>query len=226
MSFLFGKKKQEQKIDINATILVLKDAITSLNKRRDFLDNNMNKEKEMAREWLKKGNKQKALLHMKKLKLYEKESNVIDGNIYNLETQRLTIESFSTTKNIVEVMKKTSQVLKQGPNPDEVSDLVDEINDSIESHYEISEELSRPIGQVLDEDELLRELDDIEEKEMGREMDNFVKRDVILTNLPKVPIKNVKDVKDVKEDKEDKNDIKDVKDVKEDEIRELELLMS
>ena len=108
-------------------------------------------------------------------------------------------------------MKKTSQVLKQGPNPDEVSDLVDEINDSIDSHYEISEELSRPIGPVVDEDELLRELDDIEEKEM----DNFVKKDIILPILPKVPIKDVRDVRDVR-------DVKYVND----EIRELELLMS
>jgi DNA primase catalytic subunit len=214
MSFLFGKKKEEKKIDINDTVRLLKDSISSLEKRRNFIDKNIDQERETARDWLKKGNKQKALNHMKKLKLYQKEADIIDGNIYNLETQRLTIESFVTTKNIIEVMKQSSQVLKQGPSQEQVSDLVDDINDSVQIQQEVSEELSRPIGPVFDEDELLGELEELE-------MNETLKKDVVLPirsvslpitekDMPSVPISMVNKSIDSSED----------------ELKELESLMS
>ncbi len=211
MAFLFGKKKEEKKVDIKATIFLLKDAISSLEKRRDFIQNNMDREKTNAKEWMKKGIKDKALLHMKKFKLYEREANMIDGNIYNLETQRLTIESFMTSNNIIEVMKQASQVLRQGPNPDQVSDLVEEINDSMQNQQEIAEELSRPIGPVMDEDELLSELGELE----AEELDKIVKKEVKKEDLPKVPVLGEK----INIDEKINNNVND-------ELKELELLMS
>lgn len=214
MSFLFGKKKEEKKIDINDTVRLLKDSISSLEKRRNFIDKNIDQERETARDWLKKGNKQKALNHMKKLKLYQKEADIIDGNIYNLETQRLTIESFVTTKNIIEVMKQSSQVLKQGPSQEQVSDLVDDINDSVQIQQEVSEELSRPIGPVFDEDELLGELEELEMNETLKKDVVFPIRSVSLPitekDMPSVPISMVNKSIDSSED----------------ELKELESLMS
>jgi len=205
MSFLFGKKKEEKKVDITETVRLLKESISSLEKRHVFLDKNIEQERETARDWLKKGNKQKALTHMKKLKLYQKEANIIDGNIYNLETQRLTIESFATTKNIIEVMKQSSQVLKQGPDQEQVSDLVDDINESIQIQQEVAEELSRPIGPVFDEDELLGELEELE-------MNETLKKDVIPLRMIDMPVAPKKKII--------------VKVSEEDELKELEVLMS
>jgi len=205
MSFLFGKKKEEKKVDITETVRLLKESISSLEKRHVFLDKNIEQERETARDWLKKGNKQKALTHMKKLKLYQKEADIIDGNIYNLETQRLTIESFATTKNIIEVMKQSSQVLKQGPDQEQVSDLVDDINESIQIQQEVAEELSRPIGPVFDEDELLGELEELE-------MNETLKKDVIPLRMIDMPVAPKKKII--------------VKVSEEDELKELEVLMS
>lgn len=212
MSFLFGKKKEEKKVDINATVTLLKESISSLEKRRDFIQKTIDQERETARDWLKKGNKQKALTHMKKLKLYEKETSIIEGNIYNLETQRLTIESFVTTKNIIEVMKQSSEVLKQGPDQEQVSDLVDNINESIQVQQEVSEELSRPIGPVFDEDELLGELEELE-------MNETLKKDVIdigkkIYNIKDMPSISIPISRVCKSKSE------------EDELKELEIMMS
>lgn len=218
MSFLFGKKKEEKKIDINSTVLLLKDSINSLEKRRDFIQKNIDKERDTARDWLKRGNKQKAITHMKKVKLYQKEESIIEGNIYNLETQRLTIESFSMTKNIIEVMKQSSEVLKQGPDQDQVSDLVDDINESIQIQQEISEEISRPIGPVFDEDEILGELEELE-------MNEILKKDIILP-APVRPSFNEKDMPNVDMPNVHINMVQKDSKSDEDELKELDILIS
>jgi hypothetical protein len=109
-------------------------------------------------------------------------------------------------------MKQSSQVLKQGPSQDQVSDLVDDINESVQIQQEVAEELSRPIGPVFDEDELLGELEELEMKET-------VKKEVILP-IRKVSVLTEKDMPNVPISMANKS-----LNSSEDELKELESLM-
>jgi hypothetical protein len=92
--------------------------------------------------------------------MYEKEYKTIDGNIFNLETQRIAIESQITLNSVVDAMKLSSKSLETMIKPEKISELMDNISEQIQTQQEISDELSRPIIN-FDEDELLQEFENL-----------------------------------------------------------------
>lgn len=223
---LFGKVKEEKKVDVSGTIHLIKDTIHSLEKRQNFIDKNIEEERKYGKEAIAKNNKQRAMTHIKKIKMYQKEYEHIQGNILNLETQRMALENQVTSYNIVQAMKASSIALKNGPKPEEISDLMDNINDSIQDQEEIAQELSRPIGPVMDEDELQSELEMLESDYLHEI--SGTKKDVQLSlaSLPSVKNKDILNIPDIPNilntsDKE----IKD-KEKEEKELKELEMILS
>lgn len=213
---LFGKKKEEKKVDVTSTINLIRETVSTLEKRQVFIDKNIEMERTHAKEAISKNNKQRAISHIKKVKMYQKEYDNIQGNIFNLETQRIALESQVTSYNIVQAMKASSVALKQGPNPDEISDLMDGIDESIQIQDEIAQELSRPIGPVMDDSELESELEMLE-SEYIHEISGT--KDIInnLNNLNKLP----KAKKEIKIEKNTDNI-----DNTEKELKELEMILS
>ena len=109
----------------------------------------------------KKGDKRGALLLLKKKKMYEKEIIKIEGSQMNIEQQIITIEGMCTNKLVFDNLKNTKNCIKTFHNTmdiEEVEDLHDDLNEAMENSNEISELMSRPIGEDFDEDELLEEL--------------------------------------------------------------------
>lgn len=153
---LFGTKKE--KTDIPKTIFSIKDTISTLEKRKEYIEKHIQNEHIQARNYVQNNNKERALFHLKKIKMYEKEQKLLDGNIFNLETQRLAIESQANIKSVMDVLKMSSETLQEIIKPSEVSNVVDEISELIQTQQEVSEELARPIV-TYDDDELLEELD-------------------------------------------------------------------
>jgi hypothetical protein len=156
---LFGTKK-ETKTDITKTIFSIKDTISTLEKRKEYVEKHMQNERAQAKNYVQNNNKERALFHLKKIKMYEKEQKLLDNNIFNLETQRMAIESQVNIKSVIDVMKMSSQTLQESINPSDISNVVDEISELIQTQQEVSEELSRPIISY-DDDELLQELDNL-----------------------------------------------------------------
>jgi charged multivesicular body protein 4 len=158
---LFGKKKEEVKENNSmTTILMLKDTISTLEKRKEFIEKNIENERNKAKQYVENNNREKAIIHIKKIKMYEKEYKTIDGNIFNLETQRIAIESQITLNSVVDAMKLSSKSLETMIKPEKISELMDNISEQIQTQQEISDELSRPIIN-FDEDELLQEFENL-----------------------------------------------------------------
>lgn len=167
MSFLFGKKKNTIVPSSMDTLSKLKENINSLELREKHLDQEISKYKDYAKTSIKQGNKQKALNFMRKVKMLEKQVEFLYGAKNNLETQINAIEQSIISKNIVDTVKQskiTMDVFNKQNNPDEIADMFDDISETINSVNEISDIISRPI-QLTNDEELLKELEDINELE-------------------------------------------------------------
>ena len=165
MFSIFGKKKEV--ISPLKIIQDMRDTLSTLEKREEFLSKRINSCKEDAKKALKEKNKQKALFHLKKSKMNEKQINSLYGQRETIETQILALEQNITNTNIITAMKNgqsTISSLTDQCKPEDVEDLMDKISDELQKTDEISTAMAIPVGQVYDDDDLLAELEDDDEK--------------------------------------------------------------
>ena len=107
--------------------------------------------------------KAKALILLKKAKMKEKQLLSINGQKDNMETQICSLEQGISNQNIIKSMRQykiTIDKINKKLDPDEIGDLMDNINDVIDNTDEITNTMSSPIGQVYDNDDLLSEFEE------------------------------------------------------------------
>lgn len=166
----------------------MKQTVSRLEARRDFLDKKMQQELLLAKAKSKKGDKNGALQHLKRKKMYEKEVNKINNGVLNLEQQILTLESSSVTVDIVQAMKtgrNAMQSVQSSVNPDDVAELQDDIAELQQQQNEIDDAIGTPMG-FEDDGELEDELAELEAAGLEEELDA----------LPKVPVAPKKQIND------------------------------
>lgn len=164
----------------------LKQTIGRLEQRRDFIEKKAANEHKNAVMKNKKGDKKGALVHLKRKKMYEKEVEKINGGIFNLEQQAMTLESTSVNVDIVNAMKTGKQALSQMNNAidvDDVQDLQEDIAEQMAQANEIDAVIGNPIGTDLDMDDLEEELAELESDQVAAELDE----------LPSLPAAKVPD---------------------------------
>ncbi len=129
---------------------------------------------------------------MKRKKRFETQLNQIDGTLTTLEYQREALEKANTNTEVMKVMKMVAEVTKSAYGEidiDKVHDLKDDIQEQNEIAKEISDVISSPIGIYLgiDEDDLLKELEELEQENLDSELLELPSTDP----LPEVPSKNL-----------------------------------
>ena len=206
---LFGKKnatkpppietivdsRTNKSININDTIMDLKKQVEMLEKKESLLEVKCENEVTNAKKFMTQKNKKKALECLKRKKLLEKNMNSLFGMKFNLETQINALEQANTSKNILDSIKNSNEILKKHKvDVDDVEDLKDDLVEQIEEMEEVSSILAEPIHNDIDEDELLEELEDLDNQE---KFDQFEK-DIL--DLPRVD--NLKDITIPKQDVE------------------------
>lgn len=149
----------------------LEDAKLMIEQDMEKLEEEIEKMKEEAKESIKQNNKSKCLSILKKkqrlTQQLEQKNNQLD-NIEILEDQLLNSDA---NKKVLEVLAKSSQVLKSKNQPEDIDDLLFTIEEAVESHNSLQDNLSRPLGVVVqfDEEELEEELNQlIEEDEIKK----------------------------------------------------------
>lgn len=199
---LFGKKKKVN--DPNSVILSLNDTLSFLDKREAHLEKNVHSLKDGAKIALKNKNKPKALYLLKKAKLDTKNLDSIYGHKLNIEMQIASLSQSIHTKEVFTSLKAGNSTLTdmiKTVNPDEVVELMDSIEEGITDLEEVSSLMAKPLGDVTDDDALLKELEELERE-------NPVEEKVI--QYPSVPNKVLE------------NEVTD----EEKELRELEAMMN
>jgi len=132
-------------------------------------------------------NKRVSLQALKRKKRLEKQLEQIDGTLTTIEYQREALENANTNTEVLKIMGFAAKALKQTHNNmdiDQVEDLMDEVKEQQQLADEISNVISNPIGfgQDVDDDELMKELEDMEQEELDRQL---------LETNPTVPLPEV-----------------------------------
>lgn len=127
---------------------------------------------------------------LKRKKRYEAQLTQIDGTLTTLEYQREALENANTNSEVLKTMGEAAKAFKNAHSEldiDKVQDLKDDIAEQQELANEISNVISSPIGfdANLDEDDLLRELEELEQENLDDQLLNIPP--AATDSLPKVP---------------------------------------
>lgn len=177
MSFLakvFGGKKGDKPPTTGEAIQKLRETEEMLIKKQDFLEKKIEQEIGIARKNAAK-NKRAAIQALKRKKRYEKQLQQIDGTLSTIEMQREALEGANTNTAVLQTMKNAADALKaahQHMDVDQVHDMMDDIAEQQDVAKEISEAISNPVafGHDVDEDELERELEELEQEQLDQEL--------------------------------------------------------
>jgi len=171
---MFGGKKENEAPSTGDAIQKLRETEEMLLKKQEFLEKKIELELSTAR---KNGTKNKrvALSALKRKKRYEKQLVQIDGTLSTIEMQREALEGANTNTAVLQTMGDAAKALKsahQHMDVDQVHDMMDDIAEQQDVAKEISDAISNPVsfGQDMDEDELERELAELEEEELAKEL--------------------------------------------------------
>jgi charged multivesicular body protein 4 len=122
-----------------------------------------------AKKKSKANDKKGALFCLKRKKMFESEINKIQGARMTLEQQILTLESATVNLEVVKGMQAGVTSMKQmsrAMDVDKVDDLMGEIKEGMDNAEDISNIISQPVGEPLDDEDLLAELNEMEEQDL------------------------------------------------------------
>jgi hypothetical protein len=174
MSWLFGKKKTKKKEDArrttakkqtvqkgSVTIQQFDEKINMLEKKIQVLEKRAQQEHGQAKVAAKAGNKRVGLRHLKKKKMIEANMSQLEKQMERYETLKLRVEMSLDQSDSLELERDAATAMKGGMTVEEVEDARDQLEDALQTQQEISDVLSEPIGDPLDEVELEDEWDSL-----------------------------------------------------------------
>ncbi|XP_018327999.1 charged multivesicular body protein 4c [Agrilus planipennis] len=191
MSFfgkIFGGKKDDKGPTTGEAIQKLRETEEMLIKKQEFLEKKIEQEIAVARKNASK-NRRAAIQALKRKKRYEKQLLQIDGTLSTIEMQREALEGANTNTAVLTTMKQAADALKEAHkhmDVDQVHDMMDDIAEQQDVAREISDAISNPVafGQDMDEDELEKELEELEQENLENEL---LKVGPSAEDLPAVP---------------------------------------
>ncbi|KAJ8953605.1 hypothetical protein NQ318_003029 [Aromia moschata] len=176
MGIIFGKKKAPSRVtEQDKAILQLKQQRDKLKQYQKKIEAALNKDRELAKILLNKGQKDRAKLLLRKKRYQELLLIKTDSQLINLEKLTHNIEFALVELQVIEGLKQGNEALKKVNETlkiEDIESILDETRESIDKQNEINELLS---GRLTDEDE----------EEVEKEL-----ADIISEQLPEVPTEN------------------------------------
>ncbi|XP_027018932.2 charged multivesicular body protein 6 [Tachysurus fulvidraco] len=169
MGNLFGKKKRSRVTEHDRAVLQLKQQRDKLKQYQKKITLQLEKERQLAKQLLKDGKKQKAVLLLKKKRFQEQLLDKTENQISNLERMVQDIEFAQIEMKVIEGLKVGNDCLKkmhEVMSIEEVERIMDETQESIEYQRQIDDILAGSLTQE-DEDAVLAELEAITQEGVG-----------------------------------------------------------
>jgi hypothetical protein len=160
------KKQDGEVLD---TLQQLRETQSNLEKRIEFLEKKKTTARQEAAAKLKKGDKTGATLSLKRSKMFEKEIINLGNALATLEAQQISIESAKVTSGVVQSMqagKNAQQQLQKHLNVEDVAELQNDIQESLQLNDEVANVLGQSQDPLLDAD-VEQELKDWENDGLG-----------------------------------------------------------
>jgi len=165
--------KLPDSLAVSKSIIALKDTQKLLDKKEEQLEKEVAKLVFSAKEKLNKSNRQGALYDLKRKKILDKHLSLIVNKKLNIERQIGALGSAALNSSIYESLKEGVKALRNENSIariDEVEELMEKHGDLMERQDAIDEALSRDLNTDIGDDELLKELEDLED-EVENELD-------------------------------------------------------
>ncbi|KAJ3608116.1 hypothetical protein NHX12_025166 [Muraenolepis orangiensis] len=188
MGNIFGKKKRTRVTEQDKAVLQLKQQRDKLRMYQKRVGLQLEKERLLAKQLLKNGKKDKALLLLKKKRYQDQLLDKTDNQISNLERMVQDLEFAQIEIKVIEGLKVGNECLKkmhEVMSMEEVERIMDETQDAVEYQQQIDEMLAGSLSQE-DEDAVLAELEAI------------TQGDVV---LPEVPSEDLPELPEESEEK-------------------------
>ncbi|XP_066254964.1 charged multivesicular body protein 6-A [Euwallacea similis] len=154
MGIIFGKKKPLSRVTAqDKAVLQLKQQRDKLKQYQKRIELTLASDRELAKKLLSKGQKDRALLLLKKKRYQEQLLRKTDGQLENLEKLTHDIEFAQIELQVVDGLKQGNEALKRmndALNIEDIERILDETREAKEKQDEISSLLS---GGLTDEDE-------------------------------------------------------------------------
>eukprot|EP01063_Lacrimia_lanifica_P005454 TRINITY_DN13226_c0_g1_i1.p1 TRINITY_DN13226_c0_g1~~TRINITY_DN13226_c0_g1_i1.p1 ORF type:complete len:210 (+),score=110.04 TRINITY_DN13226_c0_g1_i1:51-680(+) len=182
------KKKEETKVtDHDRALLKMKNSRDRLTKYQRHLDTVIAKEVEVARQLVKDGRKDRALLVLRKKRYQEDMLKKADAQLTNIMQMINDVEWAQQQNQYLDAMKEGTATLKSLQNEWSVEDVEKLMDDTAEA-VAITNEVGELLGEALDADAALaaeEELEELERAALAAEVD---KQDVPSKPMPDVPV--------------------------------------
>uniref|UniRef100_F7CEQ0 Charged multivesicular body protein 6 n=1 Tax=Ornithorhynchus anatinus TaxID=9258 RepID=F7CEQ0_ORNAN len=167
MGNLFGRKKQSRVTEQDKAVLQLKQQRDKLRQYQKRITQQLQREREIARQLLHEGKKERAKLLLKKKRYREQLLDKTETQITNLESMVQNIEFAQIEMKVIEGLKIGNECLTkmhQVMSLEEVERIMDETHDAVEYQRQIDELLAGGSFTQEDEDAILEELNEITQK--------------------------------------------------------------
>uniref|UniRef100_A0A8C3SZH8 Charged multivesicular body protein 6 n=1 Tax=Chelydra serpentina TaxID=8475 RepID=A0A8C3SZH8_CHESE len=163
MGNLFGRKRRSRVTEQDKAVLQLKQQRDKLKQYRKRITLNLERERDVARQLLRDGKKEKAKSLLKKKRYQEQLLDKTENQISNLERMVQDIEFTQIEMKVIEGLKIGNECLNkmhEVMSVEEVERIIDETQDAVEYQRQIDEMLAGSFTEE-DEDAILEELNAI-----------------------------------------------------------------
>ena len=152
-----------------------------------------------------------ALAALKRKKRLEQQLEQLQGTLTTIETQREALENANTNSAVLDTMKGAADSLKKAHkdiNIDNVHDIMDDIAEQNDVANEIAKAISEGIvsPNAADEDELAKELEELEQEELDKDLLNVGPAPNKLPDVPSTDLPTTSKDKEKEKDGADNND--------------------
>ncbi|XP_068219026.1 charged multivesicular body protein 6-A-like isoform X2 [Palaemon carinicauda] len=154
MGHLFSKKPTSKVTEQDKAILQLKTTRDRIRQYQKRSETNLEKDRQLAKQLLQNGRKERAKLLLRKKKFIEEQLNKTDATLNNIDHMIQDLEFAQIEMKVVDSLKVGNEALKQINEMLSIEDIeriLDETEEGAEKQREISALLSG--GTLTDEDE-------------------------------------------------------------------------
>lgn len=190
MSFLNnlfrGSSSKPPVPDTNHGLQQLEEKAEMMRKKIAHLSNQIQTQENLARKYATT-DKPKAMAALKQKKKHEEHLKIAEGTLENLENQRDMLENASSNAAVLKTMAETARIVKKEHEKldiNKIEDIVDEVREQKEISEEIANILSQTTTKAVDEDELLKELESMQQEQLDAKLLQTDKDAAILPDVP------------------------------------------
>jgi len=154
-------------------IKTLRDQLEILEKRRNVLQQRADVCHEEAKEHARKGEKQQALIALKRKKMKEQEVAKLGNMMITLESQSDALENAAVTVSTMKALEKgvtTIKAINSTMDPDRVDDMMEEMQEQQANQQQISDIFENSASALYDDEELQEELRQLEEEDAAQQL--------------------------------------------------------